>query len=151
MPMCDQSEALSILGEVYERCSQTLPISVAYLYGSYARGDYRPYSDVNIMLISSLPEKEIRARNMQISEIVGEMCIEHDMTISVSVRSKEHFKPQSLPYHKTIVTEGIRYNTEDEEQWRKKLDHSLAQARKGEKSDASTLTARIRTAFPTKE
>lgn len=39
----------------------------------------------------------------------------------------------------------------DEEQWGKKLAHSLAQARKGEKSDASTLTARIRTAFPTKE
>ena len=80
------------------------------LYGSYARGDYRPYSDVDIMLISSLPDKEIRAQNTQISEIVGEMCIEHDVTISVSVRSMDQFKPQSLPYHKSIVTEGIRYN-----------------------------------------
>ena len=54
--------------------------------------------------------KEIRAQNTQISEIVGEMCIEHDVTISVSVRSKDQIKPQSLPYHKSIVTEGIRYN-----------------------------------------
>ena len=30
------------------------------------------------------------------------------------------------------------------EQWAEKLDHSLAQARDGEKSDASTLTTRIR-------
>ena len=108
--MCDKNEALSILSEVYERCSPVLPISDAYLYGSYARGDYRPYSDVDIMLISSLPDKEIRAQNTQISEIVGEMCIEHDVTISVSVRSMDQFKPQSLPYHKSIVTEGIRYN-----------------------------------------
>ena len=68
--MCDKNEALSILSEVYERCSPVLPISDAYLYGSYARGDYRPSSDVDIMLISTLPEKEIRARNMLISSIV---------------------------------------------------------------------------------
>ncbi len=110
--MCDQNQALCILGEVYERCSQILSISDAYLYGSYARGDYRPYSDVDIMLISSLSDKEIRAQNTQISEIVGEMCIEHDVTISVSVRSKNQFRPQSLPYHKSIVTEGIRYSPE---------------------------------------
>ena len=110
MAMCDKNEALSILGEVYERCSPILPISDAYLYGSYARGDYRPYSDVDIMLISTLPEKEIRARNMLISSIVGDMCIDHDVTISVSVRSQDQFKPQSLPYHRNIVTEGIRYN-----------------------------------------
>ncbi len=109
--MCDKDEALSILSEVYERCSPVLPISDAYLYGSYARGDYRPYSDVDIMLISTLPEQEIRARNMQISSIVGDMCIDHDVTISVSVRSKDQFKPQSLPYHRNIVAEGIRYST----------------------------------------
>lgn len=108
--MCDKNEALSILSEVYERCSPILPISDAYLYGSYARGDYRPYSDVDIMLVSSLPDREIKARNRQVSEIVGEMCIDHDVTISVSVRSKDQFRPQSLPYHRNIVTEGIRYN-----------------------------------------
>lgn len=107
--MCDQREALSILGEVCERCSLILPISDAYLYGSYARGDYRPYSDVDIMLISPLAGAEIKARNRQLSEIVGEMCIDHDVTISVSVRSEEQFRPQSLPYHRNIVTEGIRY------------------------------------------
>lgn len=108
--MCDKNEALSILGEVYERCASVLPITDAYLYGSYARGDYRPYSDVDIMLVSTLPDREIRARNAQISSIVGDMCIDHDVTISVSVRSREQFRPQSLPYYRNIVTEGIRYN-----------------------------------------
>lgn len=35
----------------------------------------------------------------------------------------------------------------NEEQWAEKLDHSLAQARQGQKSDASTLTTRIRTLY----
>ena len=35
----------------------------------------------------------------------------------------------------------------DEAQWAEKLDHSLAQARHGQKSDASTLTTRIRAMY----
>ena len=35
----------------------------------------------------------------------------------------------------------------DAEQWAKKLDHSLEQARHGEKSDAAALTARIRAIY----
>ncbi|MBR2796518.1 MAG: nucleotidyltransferase domain-containing protein [Clostridia bacterium] len=107
--MCDRNEALSILDEAVERCSKVLPIRDAYLYGSYARGDYRPYSDVDIMLISSLGEKEISSKSWQVSEIVGDMCIDHDVTISVTVRSQEQFKRQALPYYRNIAAEGIRY------------------------------------------
>ena len=107
--MCDRNEALSILDEAVERCSQVLPIRDAYLYGSYARGDYRSNSDVDIMLISSLGEKEIASRRWQVSEIVGDMCIDHDVTISVTVRSQEQFKRQALPYYQNIAAEGIRY------------------------------------------
>ena len=35
----------------------------------------------------------------------------------------------------------------NEEQWAEKLDHSLAQAKQGQKSDASTLTSRIRAMY----
>ena len=107
--MCDRKEALSILDEAVERCSKVLPIRDAYLYGSYARGDYRPYSDVDIMLITSLTEKDISSKSWQVSEIVGEMCIDHDVTVSVTVRSQEQFKQQALPYYRNIVAEGIRY------------------------------------------
>ena len=107
--MCDRNEALSILEETVERCSKVLPIRDAYLYGSYARGDYRPYSDVDIMLITSLTEKEISSKSWQVSEIVGDMCIDHDVTISVTIRSQEQFKRQALPYYQNIAAEGIRY------------------------------------------
>ena len=35
----------------------------------------------------------------------------------------------------------------DAGQWAEKLDHSLAQAKRGEKTDANTLTGRIRTLY----
>ena len=108
--MCDRNEALSILDEAVERCSKVLPIKDAYLYGSYARGDNRADSDVDIMLITSLPEKEISSRSWQVSEIVGDMCIDHDVTVSVSVRSHERFRQQALPYYQNIAAEGIRSN-----------------------------------------
>ena len=108
--MCDRNEALSILDEAVERCSKVLPIKDAYLYGSYARGDYRPYSDVDIMLISTLSESEISPKRWKVSQIVGDMCIDHDVTICVTVRSQEQFKQEALPYYKNIATEGIRHN-----------------------------------------
>lgn len=77
---------------------------------AHARGDYRPYSDVDIMLVTTLSDQEIPSGSWQESEIVGDMCIDHDVTISVTIRSQEQFKPQSLPYYRNIVTDGIRYN-----------------------------------------
>jgi len=108
--MCDRLEAMRILGEVYHACSSVLPIQDAYLYGSYARGDYRSDSDVDIMLVSPLNEEEIRKRRRAVSNIVGELCLDHDVTISVALRSHSQFRPQSLPYYQNVVREGIRYS-----------------------------------------
>ena len=92
------------------------PIASAYgvksmrLFGSYARGDYRQDSDLDIMLISPLPESDIRKHRREIYDLVGALCLDHDITISVSVRSQEQFKPDALPYYKNVITEGIRYH-----------------------------------------
>ena len=48
--MCTQNEAVVILREVYEGCQKIFgDIKDAYLYGSYARGDYHEESDVDIL------------------------------------------------------------------------------------------------------
>ena len=48
-------------------------------------------------------------------------------------------------YSRMSIQNGIAPLTE--EKWAEKLDHSLAQARQGQKSDASTLTTRIRAMY----
>ena len=47
----------------------------------------------------------------------------------------------------TRINDQGRVMPLDAGQWAEKLDHSLAQAKRGEKSDASTLTARIRAMY----
>ena len=108
--MCNQTEAIRIMKEVFHDCEKVLPVNDAYLYGSYARGDYRQDSDLDIMLISPLPESDIRKHRREIYDLVGALCLDHDITISVSVRSQEQFKPDALPYYKNVITEGIRYH-----------------------------------------
>ena len=50
--MCTQSEAIAILSEAFERSKAVFGNSLvnAYLYGSFARGDYDDESDVDILL-----------------------------------------------------------------------------------------------------
>ena len=106
--MCTQNEALKILQEVNDRCSDIIPIDDAYLYGSYARGDYRPYSDVDIMIVSPLSADALHGFRWDFARISSDVSIDHDVTVSLTVRSKEQFKPQSIPYHSNVMREGIR-------------------------------------------
>ncbi len=106
--MCDKREALAILNEVFNRCSEVIPVTDAYLYGSYARG----ITTANRMWIScgsALPADAIWPKRRQISRIANALSTDHDVTVSVCVRSREQFQPQAMPYYHNIVNDGIRY------------------------------------------
>ena len=50
--MCTRNQAEEILHSVYDACRPIFGrIHDAYLYGSYARGDFTPESDIDILLI----------------------------------------------------------------------------------------------------
>lgn len=107
--MCDRNEALKILTEIYKECSNIVPVTDAYLYGSYARGEQTDGSDVDIMLLSSLSEEELHDKRKQFVHISSELSLAHDVTVSLSVRSKERFMPELLPFHANVLRDGIRY------------------------------------------
>lgn len=107
--MCDRREALSILKETYRRSADVLPISDAYLYGSYARGDYDSESDVDIMLVTPLPSEAIWPKRRRISAIADDLSLRYDVTVSVCVRSQGQFRPGGIPYYQNVVKDGIRY------------------------------------------
>ena len=98
--------------EVYHSCNDLFPCGIqdAYLYGSYARGDYHPESDVDILLTVKMDWPEIAAYRKKVAHIASKLSLEHDITVSVSVNPLDLFVHHpDLPYYKNIRTEGIRY------------------------------------------
>ena len=52
------------------------------LYGSYARGDFRPDSDVDIMILVHMSDLELKAYDFN---------MDHDLNIKPIAKSEAHF------------------------------------------------------------
>ena len=112
--MCDKNTAIQIMNEVVER-AKAMPwgdsFVDAYLFGSYARGDYDDESDIDIFLAFEKSEEEISHINDAIIHIDSDVSLEHDITVSTVVRSANYFKKyaNASPLFMNILSEGIRY------------------------------------------
>ena len=84
--MCSKNQAMAILGELYTACAGLFHngIKDAYLYGSYARGDYTAESDIDILLTVTSDRTEIARMRHLIAEITSDLSLKH---ISNSVES----------------------------------------------------------------
>ena len=111
--MCNQSQAISILGEVYGSCNSILggTIKSAYLYGSFARGDYHEGSDIDILLTVDLEAEDISAFRNSIAVVASELSLKHDVAVSVTVKPHTQFLRyiNVLPYYQNVIREGIPY------------------------------------------
>lgn len=109
--MCTQQQALAILGEVYQQCERRFPCPIenAYLYGSYARGDYHGDSDVDILL--TVPSSDIAPLRKIAAAVTSDLSLKHDVTVSVAIKPVSEFKAHSpiLPYYQNILREGVPY------------------------------------------
>ena len=47
---------------------------------------------------------------LSMTERSSELSMDHDVTVSLTVRSESQFKPQQVPYYKNVLNEGIRYS-----------------------------------------
>lgn len=111
--MCTQKQAYAILTEVCNSCKTLSGVTMkeAYLYGSYARGDFHADSDVDILLIYDADAPKIATIRKDIAKVSSKVSLEHDVTVSVTAKPKEQFEKfsQTLPYYKNVLREGIRY------------------------------------------
>lgn len=78
----------------------------AYLFGSYARGDYNPDSDIDILIILSDFEKYGAELN-RTSELIGSLSLEYGTTISVIFTRQREWQMDKLPLLLNIHAEGI--------------------------------------------
>lgn len=111
--MCTQDMAYEILGKVYAQCKPILGDTMkdAYLYGSYARGDFHEESDIDIMLLVDIPAEVAGKRYLEIAPIESELSLEYDITISVILQPSQQFQQYAdiLPFFQNVMREGIRY------------------------------------------
>ena len=110
--MCTKNEAMIVLQEVYEGCQAIFgKIKEAYLYGSYARGDFHEESDIDILLTVVQPQSVISRHRSDIAELSSDLSLEHDITVSISVKPAEQFERliNVLPFYQNVVKEGIKY------------------------------------------
>ena len=91
--MCTRNQAEEILHSVYHACSPIFGrIHDAYLYGSYARGDFTPESDIDILLTVDLGQAEIAKHRNDVAKVTSRLSLEHDITVSVTVKPLEQFR-----------------------------------------------------------
>ena len=81
----------------------------AILYGSYARGDYRENSDIDIMILTTLSDDEIVRIEDDIFDVAYDYMLSDNVTISVNIKNRAHFLywADNLPYYKNVKKEGI--------------------------------------------
>ena len=87
-------------------------LSKVIVYGSYARGDYRENSDVDVMVLVKLSESEIKKILPEIYDMAYDIELENNIHISVVMKNEEQFKywEETLPFYRNVSREGVEIN-----------------------------------------
>ena len=87
-------------------------LSKIILYGSYARGDFQPNSDVDIMILVTMSDTDIKKIENQIYDIAYDIELETGLIISPIIKNEENYIYwlETLPFYKNVETEGVVIN-----------------------------------------
>ncbi len=103
----------SIIQEFINKVNEILGTRVKkiILYGSYARGDYRENSDVDIMILTDLSDSEIIEYRDKVSDIAFDIEFDHnfDVMLSPLVKNIDKFNYwlEALPFYINVEKEGV--------------------------------------------
>ena len=79
------------------------------LYGSYARGDFREDSDIDIMILVDLDDAAIKAAARKLSDMTFEINFDLDVLIMPIVQNEAFFERWvgAYPFFNQVNNEGI--------------------------------------------
>lgn len=79
------------------------------LYGSYARGDYKKNSDVDIMILTDLSFEEIEEYRDKISDIAYDIELDTGIILSPIIKNIENYncRIKFVPFYKNVQKEGV--------------------------------------------
>jgi len=82
------------------------------LYGSYARGDYTENSDIDLMILTTLTDKEIERIEEKIYDLAFDFLMDYGVDISVVIKNEAQFNYWlgALPFYNNVQREGVVLN-----------------------------------------
>ena len=79
------------------------------LYGSYARGDFKEDSDVDIMILLDISESDLKVYSKQLSYMTYDFNMDYDVDIKPIAKCESHFKKwvKNYPFYANVDKEGV--------------------------------------------
>jgi predicted nucleotidyltransferase len=79
------------------------------LYGSYARGDYREDSDIDIMILLDISDLEIKDYFEKLVDVTYDFNMEYGTDIKPIAKNEGHFKKWvvNYPFYANVNNEGV--------------------------------------------
>ena len=98
----------SVVESAREVCGDRLRDVI--LYGSYARGDFEEWSDVDIMIIADADDTECKHIDKEIDNQLGDLIFRMNLLLSTVVTPYERFvrMKEAYPYYRNVNEEGRR-------------------------------------------
>ena len=108
------SDVKNVLKEFVVKVEKILKykINKIILYGSYARGDYRENSDLDIMILTDLSDDEIVNVRTEVWDVASDVGLENNIMISVILKNIEDYNYwlDTLPFYMNVKKEGVVIN-----------------------------------------
>ena len=84
-------------------------LSKLIVYGSYARGDYRENSDIDVMILTPLSKEEIEQVENHIFNLAFDLELESGIVINPVLENEVHYRYWlgALPFYNNVEKEGI--------------------------------------------
>jgi predicted nucleotidyltransferase len=81
-------------------------LQAVYLYGSYARGDYRQGSDVDVMILLK-DYKNYWQELRRSTTLASDLSLKYDVTVSRLIMKETQWRESNLPVLRNIHKDGM--------------------------------------------
>lgn len=79
------------------------------LYGSYARGEQVPGSDLDVMVLLSMDEEDYRQYREKVLDLAVDLTTRYGVVISIQENNIDFFNEwaDTLPFFHNVINEGV--------------------------------------------